>query len=36
MRDHGVFADLNLYPKDIETMVSLKDQVRKVVEAMPL
>ena len=36
MRDHGVFADLNLYPKDIEALLALKDQVQKVVEAMPL
>lgn len=36
VRDHGVFADLNLYPNDIEALLALKDQVRKVVEAMPL
>lgn len=36
VRDHGVFADLNLYPKDIDALLALKEQVRKVVEAMPL
>jgi HD-like signal output (HDOD) protein len=36
VRDHAVFTDLNLYPKDIDALMALKDQVRKVVEAMPL
>ena len=36
VRDHAVFTDLNLYPKDIDALLALKDQVRKVVEAMPL
>ncbi len=36
VRDHAVFADLNLYPKDIDALLALKEQVRKVVEAMPL
>ncbi len=36
VRDHAVFADLNLYPKDIDALMALKEQVRKVVEAMPL
>lgn len=36
VRDHAVYADLNLYPKDIDTLLALKDQVRKAVEAMPL
>lgn len=36
VRDHAVFTDLNLYPKDIDTLLALKDTVAKTVEAMPL
>lgn len=36
VRDHQVFTDLNLYPKDIDALLALKEQVRKAVEAMPL
>ena len=36
LREHAVFADLNLYPKDIDALVAHKDKVRAVVEAMPL
>jgi HD-like signal output (HDOD) protein len=34
LRDHGVFADLNLYPNDIDTLLSHKDKVLNLVEAM--
>ena len=36
VREHAVFADLNLYPKDIDALLALKDKVQAVVEAMPL
>lgn len=36
VRDHAVFADLNLYPKDIDALLAHKNQVQAVVEAMPL
>ena len=36
VRDHSVFADLNLYPKDIDALLAHKDKVQAVVEAMPL
>jgi putative nucleotidyltransferase with HDIG domain len=36
VRDHPVFADLNLYPKDIDALLALREQVRKSVDAMPL
>ncbi len=36
VREHAVFADLNLYPKDIDMLLALKEKVQVVVEAMPL
>ena len=34
LRDHTVFADLNLYPNDIDTLLGLKDKVLSLVDAM--
>jgi hypothetical protein len=34
LRDHSVFADLNLYPNDIDTLLSLKEKVFSLVDAM--
>lgn len=34
VRDHPVYVDLNLYPKDIDELLKLKDKVASVVEAM--
>lgn len=36
VREHVIFADLNLYPKDVDALPAHKDKVRAVVEAMPL
>lgn len=36
LRDHAIFADLNLYPKDIDALLAHRDKVQAVVEAMPL
>ncbi|CAE6772860.1 MAG: HDOD domain-containing protein [Nitrospira sp.] len=36
LREHVVFADLNLYPKDVDALLAHKDKIRAVVEAMPL
>lgn len=36
VREHPIFADLNLYPKDIDALLAHKDKVQAVVEAMPL
>lgn len=33
-RDHSVFADLNLYPNDVDTLLSLKEKVLKLVDTM--
>jgi HD-like signal output (HDOD) protein len=33
-REHGVFADLNLYPNDIDTLLSLKEKVLTLVDTM--
>ena len=34
LRDHTVFADLNLYPNDIDSLISLKEKVLSLVDAM--
>jgi HD-like signal output (HDOD) protein len=34
LRDHTVFADLNLYPNDIDTLLGLKDKILSLVDAM--
>jgi len=34
LRDHSVFADLNLYPNDIDALLSLKEKVLNLVDAM--
>lgn len=34
LRDHPVFADLNLYPDDVTALIAKKEMVLKVVEAM--
>jgi HD-like signal output (HDOD) protein len=34
LRDHTVFADLNLYPNDIDTLLGLKEKVLSLVDAM--
>ena len=34
LRDHSVFADLNLYPNDIDTLLSLKENVLNLVDTM--
>ncbi len=36
VRDHPVFADLNLYPNDVDTLLAVKDKVLAVVEAMAI
>lgn len=36
LREHPAFADLNLYPKDIDALVAAKDQVVTVVESLAL
>jgi putative nucleotidyltransferase with HDIG domain len=36
LRDHPVFAELNLYPKDIDQLVAGKDKVLAMVNAMNL
>ncbi len=36
LREHAVFADLNLYPKDVDALLAHKEKVQAVVEAMPL
>lgn len=34
LRDHPVFADLNLYPPDVDALLGLKDQILQTVDAM--
>jgi HD-like signal output (HDOD) protein len=34
LRDHSVFADLNLYPNDIDSLLSLKEKVLNLVDTM--
>ena len=34
LREHGVFADLNLYPNDIDALLSLKDKILNLVDMM--
>lgn len=34
LRDHTVFADLNLYPSDIDSLLSLKEKVLNLVDTM--
>jgi HD-like signal output (HDOD) protein len=34
LRDHPVFADLNLYPDDVTALLSKKDSVARIVDAM--
>ena len=34
LRDHSVFADLNLYPNDVDTLLSLKENVLNLVDSM--
>ena len=34
LREHSVFADLNLYPNDIETLLGLKEKVLNLVDTM--
>ena len=36
LRDHPVFAELNLYPNDIDQLVAGKDKVLAIVSAMNL
>ena len=36
LRDHSVFAELNLYPQDIDKLLLTKDQVLTIVNAMNL
>lgn len=36
LRDHSVFTELNLYPKDIDQLMTMKDRVLTVVNAMNL
>ncbi|MGQ0554635.1 MAG: HDOD domain-containing protein [Nitrospiraceae bacterium] len=36
LRDHSVFAELNLYPQDIDKLLLTKDQVSTIVNAMNL
>jgi HD-like signal output (HDOD) protein len=33
-RDHGVFADLNLYPNDIDALLILKEKILNLVDTM--
>jgi len=34
LREHSVFADLNLYPSDIDSLLSLKEKVLNLVDTM--
>ena len=34
LRDHSVFADLNLYPNDVDTLLGLKEKVLSLVDTM--
>ena len=34
LRDHSVFADLNLYPNDVDTLLSLKEKILNLVDTM--
>lgn len=34
LREHSVFADLNLYPNDIDTLLSLKENVLNLVDTL--
>jgi HD-like signal output (HDOD) protein len=34
LRDHSVFADLNLYPNDIDALLSLKEKILSLVDTM--
>jgi hypothetical protein len=34
LRGHSVFADLNLYPNDIDSLLSLKEKVLNLVDTM--
>lgn len=34
LRDHSVFADLNLYPNDIDALLGLKDKILNLVDTM--
>ncbi|THJ21465.1 MAG: HDOD domain-containing protein [Nitrospira sp. CG24E] len=34
LRDHSVFADLNLYPNDIETLLNLNEKILHLVDTM--
>jgi HD-like signal output (HDOD) protein len=34
LRDHSVFADLNLYPNDVDALLSLKEKVLNLVDTM--
>ena len=36
LREHSVFVELNLYPKDIDQLMTMKDRVLTVVNAMNL
>lgn len=36
LRDHPVFAELNLYPQDIDKLLTIKDHVLTIVNAMNL
>ncbi len=34
LRDHSVFADLNLYPNDVDTLLGLKEKILNLVDTM--
>ena len=34
LREHGVFADLNLYPNDVDALLSLREKVLNLVDTM--
>ncbi len=34
LRDHSVFADLNLYPNDVDTLLGLKEKILSLVDTM--
>jgi HD-like signal output (HDOD) protein len=34
LRDHTVFADLNLYPNDVDTLLGLKEKILSLVDTM--
>lgn len=34
LRDHSVFADLNLYPNDVDSLLSLKEKILGLVDTM--